>query len=64
MLKLALVLRTGEQVEIEVEQVEFVVKCPWCGLEFHTIDPDKRYCRKSHGVRASEERNLRLKTPL
>lgn len=56
MLKVAMILPTGEHVRVEMIQVEFVRECPYCKLrgfadvEFLTIDPDKRFCRPAHRV--------------
>lgn len=42
----------------EVQQVQFVLRCPHCSVEFKTIDPDQIYCKPSHGVRAREHRRI------
>jgi hypothetical protein len=56
----------GTEIRYEMQQVEFVVKCHYakCEVEFTTIDPDRLYCKNSHGVRAREFRAiLRPSTP-
>lgn len=48
MLTIRIVTEQGETVQIQVQQVEFVVVCPWDGVPFRTIDPDQKYCSDSH----------------
>lgn len=60
MLTISLVLRNGEHVEMEVEQVEFVRICRYrkCRIKFKTIDPDNTYCRRSHCVMESQQKHM------
>jgi hypothetical protein len=62
MLTIALVLRNGEHVEMEVQQFEFKRVCPHCGLPFKTIDPDQLYPNPSCKQRAYEKRKRRSVT--
>lgn len=59
MLTISIVLRNGEHVEMEVQQVEFIRRCPHCGLRFNTIDPDQIYPNRSHQQQAYEVRKRR-----
>lgn len=49
---------SGRKTRITVDQAEFVRICPYCVLEFLTIDADQIYCRESHRVMAAQSRSI------
>ena len=57
------ITQSGKCVRIDVEQMEFVRVCPYCQVEFTTIEPGKIWCKTSHGVMASRIRNFSANLP-
>ena len=57
MLKIQVTYLNGRSRTLEVDQVEFLRSCPYCRLEFATINPDKVYCRDSHRIKACAVRS-------
>lgn len=62
MLTIRVTTRT-ETVRMTVEQVEFIMTCPYCLEEFTTINQDQIYCRPSHQVMACQVRNFARSVP-
>ncbi len=58
MLTIRIVTITGETVQLDVVQVEFIRICPYCEMPFRTISPDQKNCKPSHGVRLSERKAI------
>ena len=58
MLTIQFITSMGLSLRIDVEQMQFVRTCPYCGEQFQTVNIDQKYCKVSHGIRMSERRRI------
>lgn len=63
MLRIKLTYESGRSRTVTVSQAEFVKICPYCRIEFPTIDPDQIYCKRSHAVLACQVRTFARNMP-